>query len=495
MLTVQQLSLHLQGRQLLKQISFTLKGGEALAIVGGSGVGKTLLGKLLAGTIVASEGTITYAMPKVECLFVAQQQDFRSYFSNKSYYQQRYDHNYHDSSPHMSTFIGEVPEASMLYYESLKIGELLTKYMITLSNGEAKRVQLFKAFEQAPDVLILDNPFVGLDTEMRLVLGELLKRFQEMGKLPIVIGPATEIPAFITKVLLLEAGGSYKFGDRYLLDTVGLLSPKAITFDTNAISQIQVLSSASATFENAVVLNKVQLKTNERILVKDLNWVVRRGERWALLGPNGSGKSTLLSLISADNSQVYANDVRVFDLQRGEGESIWDVKRKIGMVSPELHIYFLRESKHAYQAGTLQLEDSARGITAYQVVASGLEERPSAQKTFTYSQQQLIRYWMELLEVYALKDQVFYTLSLGMQRVLLLARALVKNPPLLILDEPCQGLDGDQTARFNQLIDFICLHLDKTLIYVSHYTEQLPQSITHKIFLHDGRYSVEKASI
>src|SRR5204863_3517662 len=78
----------------------------------------------------------------------------------------------------------------------------------------------------------------------------------------------------------------------------------------------------------------------ERPILRDVTWTVRAGERWAVLGPNGSGKTTLLSLLCGDHPQAFSNDVRLFGRRRGTGERIWDVKRPVGLTSPEFHLYF-----------------------------------------------------------------------------------------------------------------------------------------------------------
>ncbi|HTF81142.1 MAG TPA: ATP-binding cassette domain-containing protein, partial [Cytophagales bacterium] len=184
--------------------------------------------------------------------------------------------------------------------------------------------------------------------------------------------------------------------------------------------------------------------------------------------------------------QVYTNEVTVFDQQRGTGESVWDIKRRIGVVSPELHIYFMRENKQAYRAGTVAFDPSSLSLTVYQVVASGFDDHQGMATALTYSHRQLTSHWMTFLALQDYKDERFHLVSLGVQRLALLARALVKNPPLLVLDEPTQGLDAEQIRRFNALIDQICLAFSKTLIYVSHHQEHLPKCIERTLLLQEG---------
>jgi molybdate transport system ATP-binding protein len=215
-------------------------------------------------------------------------------------------------------------------------------------------------------------------------------------------------------------------------------------------------------------MNKVNISYNGRSILSDINWVVKKGERWSVAGPNGAGKSTLLSLITADNPQAYANDVWLFERKRGSGESIWDIKKKIGYVSPELHLYF------------------DKGISVLDAVASGLFDTIGLFRRPTPEQSEKINIWLDILGLEELGMRMMNQLSLGQQRLVMLARALVKSPPLLILDEPTQGLDVNQTNNFKSIIEAICLVSDVTLLYVSHYQADLPSAIQHQLNLKQG---------
>src|SRR5262249_20191842 len=172
-----------------------------------------------------------------------------------------------------------------------------------------------------------------------------------------------------------------------------------------------------------VELGDVSVSHGGKAILGGVNWTVRAGERWAVVGPNGSGKTTLLSLLCGDHPQAYSNDVRLFGRRRGTGESIWDVKRNVGLVSPELHLYFTEP------------------LTAVRAAATGffdvLADRPT-----TPEQDATARRLFEEFGITPLMDRVFTRLSTGEQRLVLLVRALVKRPPLVILDEPFQGLDA-----------------------------------------------------
>ena len=215
-----------------------------------------------------------------------------------------------------------------------------------------------------------------------------------------------------------------------------------------------------------ISFHDVSIRYDERTILKNLDWSVRQGEHWALSGQNGAGKSTLLSLVCSDNPQRYACDIRLFGHQLGGGGlSIWDLKRRIGYVSPEMH-----RSYH-------------RNLPALHVVASGLKDTVGLYVRPTEAERQQCLWWMRLFGVDHLADRSFLQLSSGEQRLLLVVRAFVKDPDLLILDEPLHGLDDRGRRLVLSLIEAFCARPDKTLIFVSHYREEWPQCIDHELFL------------
>jgi molybdate transport system ATP-binding protein len=186
-------------------------------------------------------------------------------------------------------------------------------------------------------------------------------------------------------------------------------------------------------------------------------------------GHNGAGKSTLLSLITADNPQAYSQDIHLFDRKRGTGESIWDIKKRIGFVSPELHKFF----------------DFTAAV--HHVVASGLFDTMGLYKPLNAAQESLVNQWLDVFDLSEDRNKPLALVSTGQQRRALLARALIKNPVLLVLDEPCQGLDEQQTQHFLALIDEICKQSGSTVIYVSHYSHEIPSCISQVLELKEGQ--------
>ena len=231
--------------------------------------------------------------------------------------------------------------------------------------------------------------------------------------------------------------------------------------DTSLLGEAVLPNSGKQPATHTVTfrMEHVSIRYGSRTILKDLNWEVKNGEKWALLGPNGSGKSTLLSLVYADNPQSYANTLYLFDRKRGSGESIWEIKKRIGYVSPEMHLFY-REN-----------------VPTSQVVGSGFFDSVGLFRKCTDEQLQVALAWMRIFGIEDLRDRLFLTLSSGEQRLALLARAFVKDPDLIVLDEPLHGLDINNKRKAAAIIERFCTQPGKTLIYVTHYPEELPACV------------------
>ena len=330
---------------------------------------------------------------------------------------------------------------------------LLDKYIITLSSGELRKFQLTKTLFANPKLLIMDNPFIGLDAETRDQLKALLLQLAEERDIEImlVMSKTDDIPSFVSEVKW--------FGTQEPVPA-HVLSP----------AQQEAILSLPYTdhdydCQHVIDMKKVTIRYGERTILKDLDWTVMNGERWALSGQNGSGKSTLLSLVCADNPQSYACDITLFDRPRGSGESIWDIKKHIGYVSPEMH--------RSYK----------RNLPAIRIVASGLMDSIGLYAIPNPKDYEKCHWWLDIFGIGHLADKPFLQLSSGEQRLVLLARAFVKDPQLLILDEPLHGLDLWNRRLAKDVIETFCQRKGKTMIMVTHYQEELPNVITNSLYL------------
>jgi len=338
-------------------------------------------------------------------------------------------------------------------YELFHMEEFLDKYIITLSSGELRKFQLTKTLFSDPKLLIMDNPFIGLDAETRDQLRDLLKLLADERDMEImlVMSKTDDIPSFVSEVKWMVKQESVP---------AHVLSDKK----REAILSLPYTNS-DYDCQRVIDMKNVSIRYGERTILRDLDWTVMNGERWALSGQNGSGKSTLLSLVCADNPQSYACDITLFDRPRGSGESIWDIKKHIGYVSPEMH--------RSYK----------RNLPAIRIVASGLMDSIGLYAVPNPQDYDKCRWWLDIFGIGDLADKPFLQLSSGEQRLVLLARAFVKDPQLLILDEPLHGLDLWNRRLTKDVIETFCQRRGKTLIMVTHYQEELPNVITNHLFL------------
>ena len=338
-------------------------------------------------------------------------------------------------------------------YSLFHMDEFLDKYIITLSSGELRKFQLTKTLFANPRLLIMENTFIGLDAETRDQLKELLQRLAEEREMEImlVIAKTDDIPEFANEVK----------------ETSPLEAIPAHVLSVEKHDAILSLPYHDNDYDcqRVVDMKKVCIRYGERTILKDVDWTVMNGERWALSGQNGSGKSTLLSLICADNPQSYACDITLFDRPRGSGESIWDIKKHIGYVSPEMH--------RSYK----------RNVPAIRIVAGGLIDSIGPYAVPNAQDYEKCRWWLDIFGIGELADRPFLQLSSGEQRLVLLARAFVKDPQLLILDEPLHGLDLWNRRLVKDIIETFCQRRNKTMIMVTHYQTELPNNITHQKFL------------
>ena len=476
--------------RLAEPVNFELSNGEHIAIVGPNAGGKTLLVDMLTGAHPLLMQNVEYDFsPKTSKLasdnikYITFRDTYGGDNDRTYYLQQRWNQTEIDeSTPTCGKLLedaflasGEDTEERRAFqqhlYDIFNLHYLLDKYIILLSSGELRKFMLCRSLMGDPRVLIMDNPFIGLDKETRQQLREVLETVSQERALQIILVLAKDedIPKFITHVV--EVAGKVvlpkKTQKAYWEEKEALCVDKAAPLSEEVRKEIINLPYRNDDYntKEVVKMNNVRIQYGDRVILKDLNWTVHNGEKWALSGQNGAGKSTLLSLVCADNPQSYACDITLFDKKRGSGESIWDIKKHIGYVSPEMH--------RAYN----------RDMPAIRIVASGLKDSVGLYVKPSEGDYEVCRMWMRFFGIEDLAERTFLKLSSGEQRMVLLARAFVKDPELLILDEPLHGLDSHRGEMVKEIIDAFCQRKNKTLIMVTHYKENLPRCITDSIYL------------
>lgn len=315
------------------------------------------------------------------------------------------------------------------------------------SEGERKKALLTHIISKNPDYIIVDNIFDNLDVASQ---AEILKTLADLSSNITIVqitNRQQDILPFIEEVYQYKNGKAVLAKDVYLKNQGLELKPTFVQSIPKFNNQIHIEGSSLITFKN------VTINYQDRPIVKNINWEVNKGEFWHLKGPNGSGKSTLLSLITGDNVKGYNQDVTLFGVKKGSGESVWDIKKKIGYFSSEM----LRGFKRLDSIGNM--------------IASGFHDTMGLYKMPTNVQIKITHQWLHVLNMFDIRKKDFLSLSTGHQRLVLIARAMVKNPPLLILDEPSTGLDDNDMPLFTELINKISKESDTTILYVSHRKE------------------------
>ena len=458
---------------LAEPVNFYLDEGEHLAITGRNGGGKSMLVDMITGKHPVAPDSISYSF--TEPYNNLKHITFRDTYggdNDRTYFlQQRW--NQTEIDEETPTVGSKLEEAFMLagedtperrefqrhLYKLFNLEDLLDKYIILLSSGELRKYKLAANLFTKPKVLIIENPFIGLDAETRNQVKELLKMLAEEKGMQIilVLSKMDEVPVFITRVI--------KMDHLQFVSDIKVKTDFKIEHCPHAI-MVEHAPTVPPVPEPVIHFNNVTIRYGERTILKNLNWVVLKGEHWALSGQNGSGKSTLLSLVCADNPQSYACDISLFGHKRGTGESIWDRKKHIGYVSPEMH--------RSYK----------QNIPALQIVASGLKDTIGLYYRPTEQERNVCIEWMNLFGIKHLADRKFQEISSGEQRLVLLARAFVKFPDLLILDEPLHGLDLCNRNLVKKIVDrYMFEDPMRTLIYVTHYENELPNCIDNSLYL------------
>lgn len=472
--SIHNLNLKYQQKTVLRDLNWNINTGDNYVLFGESGSGKTSLAKIIAGQLSAI-GDVkinfdTNSSLPATVLFVESWYQFKNLEGVANfYYQQRYTSQQAKDTLTVHAELVSYGKEKGLHFdqvepilEALNFSSFASSQLIELSSGEHKKLQLVKALWLKPQLLIIDQPYTGLDATSRKNLNILLEQVSADGVQLILICNDSELPNSINRFAEIRDGQFIQ------VDSITQSS-----HSENHLREIPDFLKESPVYssQDIVKMVDVNISYGEKHVLKNINWEVKTGEKWLLQGHNGSGKSTLLSLVNGDHPQSYANELYLFGNRRGSGESIWDIKQHIGLISPEFHWYF---------------DPSA---TVWQSIASGFYDTVGLFQQLPYSKSEQVNELVDYFGLTACKDELLSTLPLGRQRLVLLARTIIKNPELLILDEPCQGLDLQQTQHFNQLVDALCSN-GMTLIYVGHFESQLPTCIEKRILLEKGEVKV-----
>lgn len=468
-----------KGKQVFDSLDFNWTKGQNWAIIGTSGAEMTTFIETIRGNSVIPTGEIIrpfateYTEQKTNSGEINSFRDLIAYVSqryeirNKShqqnfYFQQRFNSSESNDTVTVREYLMEVnakvagPWTLHKVSALLHLEDLLDKSLLLLSNGETRRLALGLGLMRQPKIYLMDQPMTGLDVKSREQFGEILTVMISEGVQVLLTTSANEIPEGITHVAKLSGKGidkSWEVANFHLTAK----QEQNLSYDWELLDSLLPKKTNENT--SVIRLENLNIKYGDKQILKNLTWEVKSGERWLLKGTNGSGKSTLISLLIGENPQAYSQNLWLFGRKRGTGESIWDVKRPTGFVAPELSRFFPSNQ------------------TCRKVILSGLFDTMGLYKKVSNDQEALCLQWMKLFHLESFANIPINRLSLENQRWTLLARALIKKPELLILDEASQGMDEFQRKLFKDTVQQICVMSAITLVYVSHYAEDIPEAV------------------
>ena len=452
----------------LLDIDWKLEPKQVWAILGSSGAGKSALATALTGAGELYSGTLSGIVENAAIVSLESQAALieRERLRDDS-----------DLTDKVceGTLVKEMldeastdPEMQAKLVDMFSLGSLLNRGFRKLSTGETRKLLITRALSSKPSLVVIDGPFEGLDTRTVSLLCDVLQQLSAQTSLVMVINRMDEIPGFVTHIAVLQNAHltfSAETNDEdalNLIDQFFHLKSKKIGIPDALPGETSRELNGDDPLVN--IKNAAIRYTNNRVF-EHLDWRIEPGQHWQLTGPNGSGKTCLLNLITGDHPQCYSNDIFVCGYQRGHGESIWDIKQHIGFVSSALQW------------------DYRVSINCRNVIISGFYDSIGLYSKATDVQIEKADQWLELMGLHDRALQPFNQCCHADQRLLLIARAMVKHPHLLILDEPCFGLGDICRQLVLALIEKICTGSETTVIYVNHHARDRIEGIENHLAL------------
>ena len=468
MIQFQHCDIALSDQYSLRSIDWVIESGETWVIVGPNGSGKSALVASLVGEGNSTSGSRVINETNIAVVSMEQQgelilrererddSDLTDEINEGTLVQQMLDEVCSDS------------ELQHQLIDALGMQELLGRGFRKLSTGETRKVLIIRALSSSPKLLVLDEPFEGLDVRTVAKVRDLLKQLSLGTTLILALNRLDEIPEFTTHAIRMESGRiAQKFdccnGEeaRRLLSQISQIRSSDIKLPPPETE----INTPRNDDGSLVRLRQASVRYIDNVVFEGINWTISPGEHWQVKGPNGSGKTCLLNLVTGDHPQCYVNDISLFGFRRGQGETIWQIKQYMGFVSTALHW------------------DYRLSVGVRNVIVSGFYDSIGLYQRATETQLEIADKWLALMGLNRKATASFSSLSYGEQRIILIARAMVKHPPLLLLDEPCLGLDDANRQLVLALTERILDEGRTTLVYVTHHQEDRIDSIENELVL------------
>jgi len=446
-------SVTIQNQTVLDRVNWHIPAGQSWVVLGTNASGKSTLARLLTGDLACTRGRIEDQNHSAAWVSLESQQELyeRELYRDDTDFMEQFD----DGTP-VSALLTEIAPWSDQHdrlVTVLQLASLLQRGYRLLSAGEGRRVMLARALLANPSLLVLDEPFEGLDQASRVdlhrILGELIAQGHQ---LILLINQLSDLVVGFSFLALLDKGALLYSGAMPAHIEHAWQQLLAIARPMPALPPRQSAYQLANWPDHQPLIDLVDgfVQYDETYQFRAFNWQLRPGCHTQVRGPNGCGKSTLLGLITGDHPQCYRNQLQVLGYQRGQGESIWQIKKHLGYVSGNLH----RDYRVSGNVLTVVLSGLTDSIGVYQNVGG--------------TETALAKTWLALIGLADKAQRPFKTLSMGEQRLVLIARALIKQPPLLILDEPTQGLDDFNRFYVLDVVARILAQGPTTLLFVSH---------------------------
>jgi molybdate transport system ATP-binding protein len=464
--TMQRLGLARRARPLLRAIDWQWQAGQHWAVLGPNGAGKSTLGAVLAGEERHFSGQLSRgpALAADGVAYVCFERARRLVERDRKLDCAEFESAAFDPGTRVRDLLPAHAVEREDVIDLLGLAPILDRGLRFVSTGEMRRTLLASAILQRPALMILDSPLDGLDRRIRSQLRRVLDTLIAASRATLVLcRDPDDVPRACSHVMLLGDGRCLLKGQR---ETVlasdacrQLTAPPAIALGAPP----EPPSTLPAGNAPGIELRGVSVTYGSHCVFRDVDWVLGRDRHCLISGPNGCGKSTLLDLLTGDNHKAYGQHVALFGRLRGSGESVWDIKALFGRVDARMQF--------AFPAGSSVLQVVCSGFFD----SLGLYERPGDRRVAA------ARAWLDSLGLGDRAGDDFHALSFGLQRLVLLARAMVKNPAFLLLDEATLSLDRAHRRLMIEAIDHVVDAGGSQLLFVSHSPDDLPRCINQSL--------------
>ena len=381
------------------------------------------------------------------------------------YYQQRYQATETDDVATLRSYLFPKDAEPVQEQEKLirlfGLSDCLDREIIKLSSGEYRKASVIQAIVKHPDLIVLDEPYTGLDAESLSRMDDLLAYMAEQGMQIILSSHAKRVAPAISHILELDKGRVYYRG------AVSGYKPKPEIRNVTVFPSGVIPENEDTDYSTVLEMVDTTVTYAKRTILNNINWKILQGEKWLLSGKNGAGKSMLLGLVFADHPQVYSNEVYLFGRRRGTGESIWDVKERIGYFSSELFLYY----------------DKTK--TTDEAAFHYLKANPYKKRMVASFEKQFYHFLLEYLQVGNFCNKPLHSVPYEVQRIFILMSVFLSGAPFIILDEPYHGFDDETIQKLNRLLVEYCT--TRTLIFVSHNSNEVPSIPFQNFHLNKGR--------